>query len=210
MEQGLLQMDTHKAWDYELKIKQILSKLRVGDLEKRIDTLSGGQKKRVALAKVLIDEPDFLILDEPTNHLDLDMIEWLENYLSSSQLTLFMVTHDRYFLDRICNEIVEIDQKTIFRYKGNYQYYLEKRAERAQQTASEVEKAQNLMRKELDWVRRQPKARGTKAKYRLDAFEELKKKASRRVGENEANLGVKMSRMGKKILLHKQCTPLEI
>ena len=214
MEQGLLQMDTHKAWDYELKIKQILSKLRVGDLEKRIDTLSGGQKKRVALAKVLIDEPDFLILDEPTNHLDLDMIEWLENYLSSSQLTLFMVTHDRYFLDRICNEIVEIDQKTIFRYKGNYQYYLEKRAERAQQTASEVEKAQNLMRKELDWVRRQPKARGTKAKYRLDAFEELKKKASRRVGENEANLGVKMSRMGKKILeiehLHKNYGDLKM
>lgn len=200
MEQGLQQMDTHKAWDYELKIKQILSKLRVGDLEKRIDTLSGGQKKRVALAKVLIDEPDFLILDEPTNHLDLDMIEWLESYLSGSQLTLFMVTHDRYFLDRICNEIIEIDQKTIFRYKGNYQYYLEKRAERTQQAASEVEKAQNLMRKELDWVRRQPKARGTKAKYRLDAFEELKKKASRRVGEKEANLGVKMSRMGKKIL----------
>ena len=200
MEQALQQMDTHKAWDYELKIKQILSKLRVGELEKRIDTLSGGQKKRVALAKVLIDDPDFLILDEPTNHLDLDMIEWLENYLSGAQLTLFMVTHDRYFLDRICNEIIEIDQKTLFRYKGNYQYYLEKRAERAQQAAAEVEKAQNLMRKELDWVRRQPKARGTKAKYRLDAFEELKKKASRRVGEKEANLGVKMSRMGKKIL----------
>ena len=200
MEEALQRMDTHKAWDYELKIKQILSKLRVGELEKRIETLSGGQKKRVALAKVLIDDPDFLILDEPTNHLDLDMIEWLENYLSGAQLTLFMVTHDRYFLDRICTEIIEIDQKTLFRYKGNYQYYLEKRAERAQQAAAEVEKAQNLMRKELDWVRRQPKARGTKAKYRLDAFEELKKKASKRVGEKEANLGVKMSRMGKKIL----------
>ncbi|OJJ23970.1 ABC transporter [marine bacterium AO1-C] len=214
MEQALQQMDAHKAWDYELKIKQILSKLRVGDLEKGIDTLSGGQKKRVALAKVLIDEPDFLILDEPTNHLDLDMIEWLENYLSGSQLTLFMVTHDRYFLDRICNEIIEIDQKTLFRYKGNYQYYLEKRAERAQQAAAEVEKAQNLMRKELDWVRRQPKARGTKAKYRLDAFEELKKKANKRVGEKEANLGVKMSRMGKKILeiehLHKSYGDLKM
>ena len=214
MEEALQQMDAHKAWDYELKIKQILSKLRVGELEKQIDTLSGGQKKRVALAKVLIDEPDFLILDEPTNHLDLDMIEWLENYLSGSQLTLFMVTHDRYFLDRICNEIIEIDQKTLFRYKGNYQYYLEKRAERTQQAAAEVEKAQNLMRKELDWVRRQPKARGTKAKYRLDAFEELKKKAHRKVGEQEANLGVKMSRMGKKILeiehLHKSYGDLKM
>lgn len=200
MEEALQKMDTHKAWDYELKIKQILSKLRVDDLEKQIETLSGGQKKRVALAKVLIDEPDFLMLDEPTNHLDLDMIEWLENYLSNAQLTLFMVTHDRYFLDRICNEIIEIDQKMLFRYKGNYQYYLEKKAERTQQAAAEVEKAQNLMRKELDWVRRQPKARGTKARYRLDAFEELKTKASKQFGEKEANLGVKMARMGKKIL----------
>lgn len=200
MEEGLTQMDTHKAWDYELKIKQILSKLRVDDLEKRIDTLSGGQKKRVALAKVLIDEPDFLILDEPTNHLDLDMIEWLENYLSTAQLTLLMVTHDRYFLDRICTEIIEIDRQTLFRFKGNYEYYLEKKAELTQQAATEVEKAQNLMRKELDWVRRQPKARGTKAKYRLDAFDELKKKANSGVYTKEANMGVKMSRMGKKIL----------
>ncbi|EAY23817.1 ATP-binding cassette domain-containing protein [Microscilla marina] len=200
MEEGLAQMDTHKAWDYELKIKQILSKLRVDDLEKRIDTLSGGQKKRVALAKVLIDEPDFLILDEPTNHLDLDMIEWLENYLSASQLTLLMVTHDRYFLDRICTEIIELDRQTLFRFKGNYEYYLEKKAELTQQASSEVEKAQNLMRKELDWVRRQPKARGTKAKYRLDAFDELKKKANSGVYQKEANMGVKMSRMGKKFL----------
>ncbi|WP_299461914.1 ABC-F family ATP-binding cassette domain-containing protein [uncultured Microscilla sp.] len=214
MEEGLAQMDTHKAWDYELKIKQILSKLRVDDLEKRIDTLSGGQKKRVALAKVLIDEPDFLILDEPTNHLDLDMIEWLENYLSASQLTLLMVTHDRYFLDRICTEIIELDRQTLFRFKGNYEYYLEKKAELTQQAASEVEKAQNLMRKELDWVRRQPKARGTKAKYRLDAFDELKKKANSGVYQKEANMGVKMSRMGKKILeienLHKSYGDLKM
>jgi ATP-binding cassette subfamily F protein uup len=207
LQEALLQMDNLKAWDYEQRIKQILTKLRVGELDKKVQTLSGGQKKRVALAKLLIEEPAFLLLDEPTNHLDLDMIEWLEEYLSNQQLTLLMVTHDRYFLERICNEIVELDKGILYKYtapKGRegeaYSYFLEKKSERTQQTTTEVEKAQNLMRKELDWIRRQPKARGTKAKYRVEAFEVLKQEAQKETTEKELKLSVEVSRLGNKII----------
>lgn len=200
MQEALLLMDNHKAWDYEVKIKQILSKLSVGELQKSVDKLSGGQRKRVALAKILIDEPDFLILDEPTNHLDLDMIEWLEEYLSGQQVSLLMVTHDRYFLERVCNVILELDQGTMFRYPGNYSYYLQNKAEREQQEIRTVEKARNLMRKELDWIRRQPKARGTKSKARIDAFQELKKTAQKDTRKKELELGMQTNRLGKKII----------
>ncbi len=194
------QMDRLNAWDFEVKIKQILSKLKINDFQQRVGQLSGGQKKRVALANVLINEPDFIILDEPTNHLDLDMIEWLEEYLQKMSSTLFMVTHDRYFLDRVCNEILEIDQKTLFRYKGNYSYFVEKRAERIEQLKAETEKARNLMRTEQEWIRRMPKARGTKSKYRVESFQELKEKASVNLSEQELNLNIKASRLGKKVI----------
>ena len=199
--QALLpEMEAQNAWDYESQVKQILGKLGIHDLEQPVNQLSGGQKKRVAMAKTLIEKPDFLILDEPTNHLDLDTIEWLEEYLAKAQLTLLMVTHDRYFLERVTNEIIELEGGELFKYKGNYSYYLEKKAEREQMQATEVEKARNLMRKELDWVRRQPKARGTKAKYRMDAFEDIKDKASKKLGRAEMELDVKTSRVGGKIL----------
>ncbi len=214
MQHALQAMDNHKAWDYEIKIKQILSKFRVGKFHQNLDTLSGGQRKRVALAKVLIDEPDFLILDEPTNHLDLDMIEWLEDYLSNQQISLFMVTHDRYFLENVCNEIIELEPEQVFRYPGNYSYFLEKKEERHQQESREVDKAKNLMSKELDWIRRQPKARGTKAKYRVEAFQELKKEAEKDTRKKELQLAVDMNRLGKKVLelhhLHKSYGDLKI
>jgi ATP-binding cassette subfamily F protein uup len=193
-------MDTYNAWDYESQVKQILGKLGIHDLEQQVTRLSGGQKKRVAMAKTLIEKPDFLILDEPTNHLDLETIEWLEDFLAKAQMTLLMVTHDRYFLERVTNEIIELDGGQLYKYKGNYSYFLEKKAEREQMQATEVEKARNLMRKELDWVRRQPKARGTKAKYRMDAFEDLKDKASQKLGRAQMELDVKSSRVGGKIL----------
>lgn len=193
-------MDRLNAWDYESQIKQILGKLGIYDLDQKVSSLSGGQKKRVALARVLIDRPDLLILDEPTNHLDLDVIEWLENYLATANLTLLLVTHDRYFLERITNEIFELDNGSIYRYKGNYTYFLEKKAEREQLEASEVDKAKNLMRKELEWMRRQPKARGTKAKYRVDAFYDLKEKASKKTNKQELELNLQTSRQGGKIL----------
>ena len=196
----LPEMEAQNAWDYESQVKQILGKLGIYDLHQSVDNLSGGQKKRVSLAKTLIEKPDFLILDEPTNHLDLDTIEWLEDYLAKAQLTLLMVTHDRYFLERVTNEILELDGGNLHKYKGNYSYFLEKKAEREQMQATEVDKARNLMRKELDWVRRQPKARGTKAKYRLDAFEDLKDKASQKLGRAQMELDVKSSRIGGKIL----------
>ncbi|MEO9477861.1 MAG: ABC-F family ATP-binding cassette domain-containing protein [Cyclobacteriaceae bacterium] len=196
----LERMDQLNAWDYESQVKQMLGELGIHDLEQKMGELSGGQRKRVAMARALIVKPDFLILDEPTNHLDLGVIEWLENYLATANMTLLMVTHDRYFLDRVTNEILEIDQGEIFRYKGNYQNFLEKKAEREQQDAASVDKAKNLLRKELDWMRRQPKARGTKAKYRVDAFYETKEKASKNVGRQELEVNLKGERQGKKIM----------
>lgn len=192
------------AWDVEVRVNQILSVLKLDNTDLKISSLSGGQKKRVALAKVLIAEADFLLLDEPTNHLDLDMIEWLEEYLSKSRSTILMVTHDRYFLEVVCDTILELDDKTIYRYKGNFSYYLEKKAERHEQLEATIDKARNTFRKELDWVRRQPKARGTKQKARLDSFEDIKKVAGQRINDDEMEIPIKMERLGTKILeLHK-------
>ncbi len=188
------------AWNKEAHIKETLSKLKLFDLNQKIKFLSGGQKRRLALAKEIIEEPDLLILDEPTNHLDLDMIEWLENYLVNTNISLFMVTHDRYFLERVCNEILEIDRGSLHRYKGNYSYYLEKRAERYQKAEAEVGKAKNLLKKELEWMRRQPKARGTKAKSRISDFYKTKEKASQNFKEDKVAINVKMERLGSKIL----------
>ncbi len=192
------------AWDIEVKVNQILSVLKLDDTSKLIGSLSGGQKKRVALAQVLVAEADFLILDEPTNHLDLDMIEWLEEYLSKSKSTILMVTHDRYFLEVVCDTIFELEDKTLYKYKGNFSYYLEKKAERQEQLGSTIEKAKNTFKKELDWIRRQPKARSVKQKARVGNFDEVKKAASQRVDDSEVEIPVKMERLGSKILeLHK-------
>ncbi|MDD4515786.1 ABC-F family ATP-binding cassette domain-containing protein [Massilibacteroides sp.] len=199
LEDILQRMENEKAWDYERKAKQILSQLKITDFNQPVSQLSGGQLKRVALANVLITEPELIILDEPTNHLDLDMTEWLEDYLSRQSISLLMVTHDRYFLDRVCNDIIEIDRKQIYQYKGNYNYYLEKREERMATLATETDRAANLLRKELDWMRRQPQARGTKAKYRIDAFYELEKKAKQQREEGNVNLKVKAAYIGSKI-----------
>lgn len=193
-------MEHHKAWDYEYKIKEILSHLRITDLHQIAGTLSGGQRKRVALARVLIDEPDLLILDEPTNHLDLEMIEWLEEYLSRSSLTVLLVTHDRYLLDNVCDEILELDQGTMYRYSGNYSYFLEKKAEREDVAGREMDHLRNRLRRELEWVKRQPKARTTKSKSRLDAFDALKKRTEDAPASEKLSLDVTMRRMGGKIL----------
>lgn len=195
----LQKMDILQAWDYEHKAKQILAQLKITDFDQKISELSGGQLKRVALANVLITEPDLIILDEPTNHLDLDMVEWLEEYLQRSRLSLLMVTHDRYFLDRVCNEIVEIDQQQIYEYKGNYSYYLEKRDERVSAQNAELDRANNLLRKELEWMRRQPQARATKAKSRIDAFYDLEKKAKQVRDVGNVHLQMKGSYIGNKI-----------
>lgn len=195
----LSQMDNEKAWDYERKAKQILSQLNIIDFTQQIKHLSGGQLKRVALANVLITEPDLLILDEPTNHLDMEMVEWLEEYLSRSTISLLMVTHDRYFLDRVCNSILEIDNRKVYKYTGNYSYYLEKREERLSAMNMEVDRASNLLRKELEWMRRQPKARGTKAKSRIDAFYDLEKKASQKQTQKQVSLNMQASYVGNKI-----------
>jgi ATP-binding cassette subfamily F protein uup len=201
MMQVLIQkMDDHKAWDYEVAVKQILFKLKLTDLHAIISTLSGGQKKRVALAKILVEDADLLILDEPTNHLDLDMIEWLEEYLIKSNKTLLMVTHDRYFLDRVCNVILELADNEIYRYEGNYEYFLEKKQSREYSAKMNSEKAKNLLKTELEWMRRMPKARRHKAKSRVESFYDLKEKAASRPDEKSININVNISRMGSKIL----------
>ena len=200
IERAMDKLNQLNCWDFELKIKQILTELNIHDLQQPIRELSGGQKKRVALAHVLIDEPDFLILDEPTNHLDLEMIEWLERTLEKAKCTLLMVTHDRYFLDRVCNEIVELDDRSLFRYKGNYSYYVEKRNERVQNMNSEIERARNLFRTELDWLRRMPQARSHKSKYRTENAYILKEKASKRIEDNKLELAINSQRLGGKII----------
>lgn len=192
-------MDAVGAWDYEERIKQILSQLKITQLNQPVKELSGGQIKRVALAKVIINEPELLILDEPTNHLDVEMIEWLEDYLKRSRISLLMVTHDRYFLDKVCTKIVEIDMRQIYTYEGNYDYYLSKREERISAQDAELTKVKNLLRTELDWMRRQPQARGSKAKYRIDAFYELDKKSKFRRDDSTVELNVKSSYIGSKI-----------
>lgn len=193
-------MDRHNAWEFETQYQQILSKLKLNDINAKVSTLSGGQKKRLAMAQALVSQPDLLILDEPTNHLDLEMIEWLEAYFAKTQLTLFMVTHDRYFLERVCNEIIELDQGKLYTYKGNYSYYLEKRDARIANEAVEVSKAKQLYKKELDWMRRQPKARTTKSKSRIDDFFEIKSKAHQRRKDHVVQLEINMERLGSKII----------
>lgn len=199
LEELLIRMEHEKAWDYERQAKQILSQLKIRDFNQKVKHLSGGQLKRVALANTLITEPDLLILDEPTNHLDLDMTEWLEEYLQRANLSLLMVTHDRYFLDRVCSEILEIDNRQVYQYKGNYTYYLEKREERVNAVTVEIERANNLYRTELEWMRRMPQARGHKARYREDAFYELEKVAKQRFNNDNVKLDVKASYIGSKI-----------
>lgn len=214
LEDLLVRMDHEKAWEYEQKAKQILSQLKIRNFDQLVKHLSGGQLKRVALANALITEPDLLILDEPTNHLDLDMTEWLEEYLRRGNLSLLMVTHDRYFLDRVCSEIIEIDNRQLYQYKGNYSYYLEKRQERIDSASVEMERANNLYRTELDWMRRMPQARAHKAKYRQDAFYEIEKVAKQRTNNDNVKLEVKASYIGSKIFeadhLHKSFGDLKI
>lgn len=200
IDKAINEMENEKAWDFEQKVKQILSKLKISDMKRPLDVLSGGQKRRLSLAQVLLTNPEFLILDEPTNHLDLEMIEWLEEYLTQQNMTILMVTHDRYFLENICNHIFELSNGQLYKYKGNYSYFLEKKEEREYNEASEVMKARNLMRKELDWIRRMPKARGTKAKYRVDAFQELKQKANTNLKKESLAMSINMQRIGGKIM----------
>lgn len=193
-------MERHQAWDFETQYKQILFKLKMEQLDQKISTLSGGQKKRLALASILISKPDVLILDEPTNHLDLEIIEWLEQYFSRENITLFMVTHDRYFLERVCNEIVELENGNLYQYKGNYSYYLEKKQARIEAEDASVKKARNIYTKELDWMRRQPKARTTKSKSRIDDFYHIKEKAHQRRNDHKVQLEINMERLGSKIV----------
>src|SRR4051812_30736290 len=204
LDEALNQMNELNAWEYEKNIQEILSRLEINNLQQKASTLSGGQKKRVALALVLINKPDLVIMDEPTNHLDIDMIEWLERYLQSSDLSLLLVTHDRYFLDEVCNTIIELDNGEIVEYKGDFEYYLTKKAEREMIKNAEIDKAKNLYRRELEWVRKMPKARGTKAKSRVDAFAEVEQKAKQKRTDKKIELSVKMERLGSKIVeMHK-------
>lgn len=200
MQAVLEKMEELKAWDYEAKVNEIIGKLGVPDMDKKFGELSGGQRKRIFLAQLLLLEPDLIIMDEPTNHLDLSAIEWLENYLSGQNITLIMVTHDRYFLDNVATEIIELDRGQLFRYKGNYAYFLEKKSEREEILKTEVTKARNLLKKELEWMRKQPRARGTKAKYRIEAFYDLKEKASQDLRREKMELDIQESRQGGKIL----------
>lgn len=193
-------MDRLNAWDYEHQVKELLGRLGLHDLDQKINELSGGQKKRVALAQTLVVRPELLIMDEPTNHLDIEVIEWLENYLATQNLTLLMVTHDRYFLDKVTNEILEIENGMLYTYMGNYSQFLEKKAERQANEQASVDKAKNLMSKELDWMRRQPKARGTKAKYRVEAFHDLKDQATKNIKQDQLDINLAGERQGKKIL----------
>ncbi len=206
LEKAIAAMDYYQAWDLEIKIKNMLEVFKLSDHEQLVGKLSGGQVKRLALVVTLINDPDFLIMDEPTNHLDLEMIEWLEDYLTQSRVTLLMVTHDRYFLDRICNDIIEIDEKEIYFYAGNYSYYLQHHEERILSKVQTAGKAQNLLRKELEWMRRMPKARTTKARYRIDAFYDLQKQSHYRRNDKKVEMNVSTSRLGKKILVLDQIT----
>jgi len=207
-------MDSLQAWDYEQRIHQILSVFKITNLEQKTAELSGGQKKRIALAKVLVEEPDLLILDEPTNHLDIEMIEWLEEYLNKENITLFMVTHDRWFLETVCNEIMELEGGVIYRYKGNYSYYLEKKTAREENETTHKDRARQFLRKELEWIRRQPKARGTKSKSRVDAFHDLSEKTGKKKKEDKLELEIKSERLGGKILelyhIHKSFGDLKV
>ena len=200
LQKALEQMEVLEAWEYETRIKQILGKLGLHHLERKIGELSGGQKKRVALAHLLIEQPDLLVLDEPTNHLDLETIEWLEHHLSLSESSLLLVSHDRYFIDRVCQKIIELDRGNLYQYNGNYAYFLEKKAQREAMSEIEIEKAQNLLRKELEWMRRQPKARGTKSKSRVDSFYKLQEKAQEEKNKVSLQIEVKTTRIGNKIL----------
>ena len=203
MQHIMEEMDRLDAWDYENRAKQVLDKLKIKNFEQQVAELSGGQKKRIALAAVLIEEPDMMILDEPTNHLDMSMVEWLEEYLARYTGSLLMVTHDRYFLDRVCNDIIEIDNNRIYRYKGNYSYFLQRREERLQNMAAETARARNLLRTELEWMRRQPQARAHKAKYRIDAFYKLQEKAAAMRDDSSVSLDVKSQYIGNKIFVMK-------
>ncbi|MCA6436208.1 MAG: ABC-F family ATP-binding cassette domain-containing protein [Bacteroidetes bacterium] len=200
MDEALNQMNELNAWEYETNLKEILSRLELNDLSQTIHTLSGGQQKRVALALVLINKPDLVIMDEPTNHLDIDMIEWLEHYLQNASLSLLLVTHDRYFLDEVCNSIIELERGEIVEYKGNFEYYLTKKAEREAIKAAEIDKAKNLYKRELEWVRKMPKARTTKSKSRVDAFYDIEEKAKQKRVDKKIELSVKMERLGSKIV----------
>jgi ATP-binding cassette subfamily F protein uup len=193
-------METNNAWDYEARAKQIITRLGIPDGDQQVSTLSGGQKKRLSLAKLLIESPDIMILDEPTNHLDIETIEWLEGILSGPNVTVLVVSHDRYFLDKVCNKMMELALGSIYTYEGNYGYFLEKKAEREASEASTVSKAKNLYRKELEWMRRQPKARGTKSQSRIDAFSETEEMAHRKVDDSKLELNIQMSRLGNKII----------
>jgi len=197
-------MEMHQAWDFETQYTQILFKMKLDQLDKKVGDLSGGQKKRLALTVMLLSKPDFIILDEPTNHLDLDMIEWLEEFFKKENFTIFMVTHDRYFLENVCNEIVELEDGNLYTYKGNYSYYLDKKDARIEVDQINTDKAKQLFKKELDWMRRQPKARTTKSKSRIDDFHEIKDRASKRRKDHQVQLEINMERLGSKIVeIHK-------